>query len=263
MAEERRLTTVEEDIAGNLNTSFLKILALILMLMDHLGATLLTGIPELRIIGRMAFPLYAWCLVVGSVKTRSPLRYGLRLLLMAVVSQPLYMMALNHTWADMNILFTLLIALIAIQGIRCKRMGSQFWVPALCCIAMGVLKVDYGWKGVAFIVVLYLARESRSGLCAAYLAYALFWGASSSAVRSLFGIPLPFASMGGLGMVLNAFFHLQGMVWLSLPLIAGQTHVQIRLPKWLGYGLYPLHLILLILLKLMNGYTFSALMRGF
>lgn len=264
MTETRKLCTAhQEAIAGNMDTSFLKVLALILMLIDHLGASLLTGIPELRIIGRMAFPLYAWCLVVGSVKTRSPLRYGVRLLALAVISQPLYMMALNHTWADMNILFTLLIALIAIQGIRMKRMGSQFWVPALCYLAMGYLKVDYGWKGVTFILLLYLARGSRSGLCATYLAYSLFWGASSSAVRSIFGIDLPFVALPGIGAVLSAFFRLQGMVWLSLPLILCSTKSDLRLPKWVGYGLYPMHLILLIVLKLMNGATFAMLLRGF
>jgi len=263
MTEELQRKIPGEQIAGNLDTSFLKVLALVLMLIDHLGAAIFTSIPEMRIIGRMALPLYAWCLVVGSVKTHSRLRYGLRLLITAVISQPLYMMALNHTWADMNILFTLLIALIAIQGIRAKWMGSQFWVPALCYVVTGFLRVDYGWKGITFIILLYLARESRSGLCATFLAYSLFWGSSSSMVRDFFGITLPFTSMGELGTVLGAFFRLQGMVWLSLPLIACHTHFHLRLPKWLGYGLYPLHLILLIVLKILKGYSLSMLLIGF
>lgn len=261
--DSREIPVSTEKIGGNPDTAFLKLLALALMLIDHLGATLLPKIPELRIIGRMAFPLYAWCLVVGSVKTRSPLRYGLRLLVMAVVSQPLYMMALNHTWANMNILFTLLIALVAIQGIRVNRYGSAFWVPALCFFALSYLKVDYGWKGVAFIIVLYLARERRSGLCAAFLAYSLFWGSTSSVVRSFLGIDLAFSKLGELGTVLGSFFRLQGMIWLALPLIACTTHTHLRMPKWLGYGLYPLHLVLLIILKLLNGYTLQTLMNGF
>ena len=252
-----------ERLAGNMDTSFLKALALVLMLTDHLGATLFRNIGELRIIGRMAFPLYAWCLVVGSVKTRSPLRYGLRLLVMAIVSQPLYMMALNHTWADMNILFTLLIALIAIQGIRVSRFGSQFWVPALCFAALTFLKVDYGWKGVLFIILLYLSRESRSAICGVFLAYALFWGSTSSVVRGFFGITLPFSALGELGTVLSAFFRLQGMVWLALPLVVCSTDTAFKMPKWLGYGLYPMHLVLLILLKLLCGYTLPMLMNGF
>lgn len=263
MQEKQLLTANDERIGGNLDTGFLKALALVLMLIDHLGASLFPGILEMRIIGRIAFPLYAWCLVVGSVKTRSPLRYGLRLLMMAVISQPLYMMALNHTWADMNILFTLVIALAAIQGIRAKWYGSQFWAPTLCYLALGFLKVDYGWKGITFIFLLYLARESRSGLIATILAYSLYWGSTSSPIRNLLGYALPFEAMGGLGVALKPFFNLQGMVWLALPLIAGETKSQLRLPKWLGYGLYPMHLILLILLKLMNGFTLQMLMRGF
>lgn len=252
-----------EQIAGNMDTSFLKILALFLMLIDHLGASLFPRIPELRIIGRMAFPLYAWCLVVGSVMTRNPLKYGLRLLVLAVISQPLYMMALNHEWAECNILFTLLIALIAIQGIRAKWMGSQIWAPAFCYVLLGLIQVDYGWRGLTFILLLYLVRESKSGLNTAYLAYALFWGASSSVVKQIFGYPLTFLEWPGIGQLFAAFFRLQGMVWLSLPLIAGRTQTHLRIPKWMGYGLYPAHLILLIILKLMNGYSFSMLTYGF
>ena len=263
MTAARYSPVSKESIAGNMDTSFFKVLALLLMFIDHIGASLLPGIPELRVVGRMAFPLYAWCLVVGSVKTSSPWRYILRLLLLAVISQPLYMMALNHTWTDMNILFTLAIALTAIQGIRAKWMGSQFWVPVLCYLALGYLNVDYGWKGVTFILLLYFARESRSGLFAAYMAYALYWGASSSSVRSLFGIPLSFTQLPGIGQLLSALFKLQGMVWLSLPLILIDTKTNVKLPKWFGYSLYPLHLVVLIVLKLMNGATFAMLLIGF
>ena len=102
-----KLRPAKETIAGNQDTSFLKLLALVLMLVDHLGAAIYPHIGELRIIGRMAFPLYAWCLVVGCVKTRCLPKYALRTLGLAVISQPLYMMALNHSWSDFNILFTL------------------------------------------------------------------------------------------------------------------------------------------------------------
>lgn len=240
-----------ETIQGNTDTSLLKLLALVFMLIDHIGARVFTGIPELRIIGRMAFPLYAWCLVVGSVKTSSPARYVLRMLLMAVISQPLYMMGLQHTYQELNILFTLTVALIAIFGIRQKFLLSQIWAPALCYLLLGYIQVDYGWKGLTFILILYLARESRGGLIAAYLAYALFWGTSSTAVVSIFGWKLPFLTWDGLKQPLSAFFKLQGMVWLSLPLIVIPMKSGLKMPKWLGYALYPLHLVVLIILRLL------------
>lgn len=240
-----------ETLAGNLDTSLLKLLALIFMLIDHIGARVLTGVPELRMIGRMAFPLYAWCLVVGSVKTSNPARYILRMLVMAVISQPLYMMGLQHTYQELNILFTLTIALVAIWGIRQKFCLSQFWAPILCYVLLGFIQVDYGWKGLTFILVLYLVRESRSGLIVAFLAYALYWGTSSSAVTEIFGWKLPFLRWEGIKQPLQAFFKLQGMVWLSLPLIAIPMNNGFKMPKWLGYALYPMHLVLLIVLRLL------------
>ena len=262
-AKESTLVCTQNEIAGNTNTSFLKVLSLVFMLIDHLGASVFPKVMELRIIGRMAFPLYAWCLVVGSVKTRSPVRYTGRLLLAALLSQPLYMMALNHTWKDMNILFTLSIASVAIQTLRMKKWGSQYWGPVLCYVMLTMLKVDYGWKGLTFILLMYVARENLGGLCATFLAYALFWGSSSSPVRAVLGYNIPFIYTQGVGEAISALFRLQGMVWLSLPLIAMKTNVNIKLPKWLGYSLYPIHLVLLIIIKLMNGTEFAFLFRGF
>lgn len=259
----QRQSLGQESLAGNADTSFLKLLALAFMLVDHVGAALYPGIQELRMLGRIAFPLYAWCLVVGSVKTRSPFRYGMRLLGLALVSQPLYMLALSHQWTDGNILFGLCIALIAIQGIRASRFGSEIWVPALCYLLLGFYKVDYGWRGLTFILVLYAARQTRAGLGAAFVAYSLFWGSSSYAVTTVLGYPLRFLQWPGIGPVLSAFFRMQGMVWLALPLILIPTHTKIRLPKWLGYGLYPLHLIVLIVCRLMHGATWSMLLQGF
>ena len=240
-----------ETLAGNMDTSLLKLLALIFMLIDHIGARVLTSVPELRIIGRMAFPLYAWCLVVGSVKTSDPARYILRMLMLAVISQPLYMMGLQHSYQELNILFTLTIALAAIWGIRQKFCFSHIWAPILCYVLLGFIQVDYGWKGLTFILVLYLARESRSGLIAAFLAYALYWGTSSSAVTEIFGWKLPFLRWEGIKQPLQAFFKLQGMVWLSLPLIAIPMNSGYKMPKWLSYALYPMHLVLLIVLRLL------------
>ena len=239
----------ELSLAGNKDTSFLKILALCFMAVDHLGAAVFPSIPELRVIGRIAFPLYAWCLVVGSEKTRNILRYGCRLLLLGAISQPLYMIALSHPWTSLNILFTLLIGLIAIGGIQKKWMGSQLWVPILCYLLLGYIHVDYGWRGLTFILVLYGARKTRSGLVAAYLAFALFWGGTSGPVNQFFTIPFPFLNWPATNAVTSALFRMQGMIWLSLPLIALPTRTGLRMPQWLGYALYPMHLVVLIALK--------------
>ena len=215
-------------------------------------------------LGRIALPLYAWCLIVGNVKTRHPLRYFGRLLLLAVLSQPLYMMALSHSWRHLNILFLLALATAAIQSIRLRRFGSQFWGPALCYLVLGFCEIDYGWRGLTFILLLYLARESRGGLAAAFLGYALFWGSNTQLVSTFLGFNLSFLRWPGLGEPLSAFFHLQTLAWLALPLILARTDSGLKMPKWLGYGLYPLHLVLLIVLRLIfGGATWAGIISCF
>ena len=56
----------------------LKILACLTMLLDHIGAVFVRGY-TLRIIGRIAFPIYCFLLVEGVLHTKNPRRYGLRL----------------------------------------------------------------------------------------------------------------------------------------------------------------------------------------
>jgi hypothetical protein len=70
-------------------------------------------------------------------------------------------------------------------------------------------------------------------------------------VRSIFGLELSFTSLPGIGQLLQPLFRLQGMVWLSLPLIAIPMHSGYRMPKWLSYALYPMHLVVLIVLRLL------------
>lgn len=234
----------EGEIAGNLDTSLLKALALAFMLCDHLGKMLFPNVPEMRILGRVAFPLYAWCLVVGACGTRDPLRYFLRILLLGVVSQPLYMLALNHRWSSLNILFSLSVSLAGLTAMRLRWRGSQWWGPILCLLIPCLLTIDYGWRGVLFVFVLYLARGDRGALGAAFIAYALFWGASSSPVSQAFGVTFPWTRVPWLNGLLAPFFRLQGMAWLALPLILWPKKSRTPLPAWLGYAAYPAHLLL-------------------
>ena len=88
---------------GNRSTGILKLIALYFMLIDHLGAAVFTWIPELRIIGRIAFPIYCWCLVVGFHYSRSMLKYLSRILLTGILVQPLYAHVLNHRIASDNL----------------------------------------------------------------------------------------------------------------------------------------------------------------
>ena len=83
-------------VRTNQNTTLIKLLACVFMAIDHAGKMLFPGVPELRYIGRLAFPLFAYCIAVGAVYTRNPLRYLSRIAALALISQPLYALALGH-----------------------------------------------------------------------------------------------------------------------------------------------------------------------
>ena len=236
------------EIGGSTSTGILKILALVFMFCDHAGKMLLPGVQEMRVLGRVAFPLYCWCLVVGFHYTRSVPKYMLRILLIGLISQPLYMAALNHTWREPNIFLTLLIGLAALWALREKRCGSHIWGPVIALALAVLLKCDYGWRGVLLIILLYAARESRASLAAVMLAFCLYWGSSSTLVNDFFGLTLKPIMVTPISDLLQPWMRLQGLAILSLPLMLIPLP-EIRMPRWLGYALYPLHLVVLLLLE--------------
>ena len=235
-------------LAGNTATGWLKILALIFMFCDHAGKMLLPGVLEMRMLGRIAFPLYCWCMVVGFHYTRSVPKYLLRVVLIGLVSQPLYMWGLNHTWREPNIFLTLAIALCALWGMREKKFLSHIWAPVLALAAAVVLGCDYGWRGVLLVMLLYAARNSRGAIAAVMIAFCLYWGSTSITVTEFFGLklsglPSPFGTLAA------PWLRLQGLAIFALPLMLVRIPRKwdIKLPTALSYAIYPAHLAVLII----------------
>lgn len=242
-------------LGGNTNTSLIKIIALVFMFIDHAGKMCFPAIAEMRLLGRIAFPLYCWCLVVGACHTRSMGRYALRIALIGLLSQPLYMVALNHTYNQYNIFLTLLLALMGLWGLKEKRFLSHIWAPVLALAAAQLLGVDYGWRGVMLVFLLYAARERTSAIAAVMIAFCLYWGGSSASMTSFFGLSVNPLTRSQLGSLISPFLKLQTLALLSLPFMLIPMKLRLKLPTWLGYALYPLHLVLLIVLEGLMGKT--------
>ena len=96
-----------------LNNNALKIIAVISMFVDHLGFIIFPNAIFLRVIGRVAFPIFAFCVAERLHYTKSRKKYVLTLLLFALISQIPYYFIFN-TFFKFNVLFTFLIAIIVI-----------------------------------------------------------------------------------------------------------------------------------------------------
>lgn len=166
-----------------LSGSWLKVLAVLSMLLDHLAAFCWRDLPALqtvlfsvghraitpyfflRLVGRIAFPIFAFLIVEGFVHTRSRKRYGWNLALFALISELPWNLVHSGTWhyAGQNVFFTLLLgylglcALEAFQEEKGKLLGALLGL----LVASIVLRADYGCSGYGFILLLYVLRENK------------------------------------------------------------------------------------------------------
>ncbi len=227
--------------------STLKLIAIISMLIDHIGATILLRLLVVygiagneglyntytifRLIGRIAFPIFCFLVVEGFLHTRNVKKYLGRMLLLAFISEIPFDLAFYDTpfaWVHQNVFFTLFLGLLAIWGIKViedqkqwsifKRAIIGFLAVAGCVAGATLLKTDYYLLGVIIIVIIYLFRKTKTlavGIgCAALMTPTAFFAL----------IPVHF------------YNYKRG---LSL--------------KWVFYLFYPVHLIVLYLIVLAMG----------
>ncbi|MBR5109016.1 MAG: hypothetical protein IK099_02380 [Clostridia bacterium] len=248
------ITPVLPKTGGNENKTFVKIIAVVSMLVDHIGVVFFPNVSEMRLLGRIAFPLFAWGVVTGAEYTRNIWKYALRILIVGVISQPCYMFALNHKAYELNVFATLLLGLLGIAGIRENRFGSRFWGPALAILASCAVKVDYGYQGVLLILLLYGSRKSPGSIASMMIAYCLYWGFGTTPLQQVFGLPV-IRQVSFLPQGTKLFNHIaQIQFWsiLALPVILLPMRSRkegLHLPTWLGYTFYPAHLLIIAVIR--------------
>jgi len=218
-------------IDSNLDTNFLKIIGIFSMLIDHLGKIFFPDVIFMQTIGRIAFPLFAYCVVVGSLYTSDIKKYALRLAIFAVLSQPIYALALNRTWSSLNIFFSLLIGLLTIYALKEKKwlLFSAFIIVSLCA------NLNYGIYGILLMIIFYLFRHqiTLSAITA-----------NSLLISHFFIITPPDFYINKIGL------NIQGFAILSIPLIYTHTNFNVKINKYLFYIFYPAHLLIFYLIKL-------------
>lgn len=186
---------------SGISGSTIKIIAMVSMLIDHIAATILqdyivnTNVVDaygndsagswitlyyvMRLIGRIAFPIYAFLLVEGYSHTRNKWRYLLRLIGFAFVSEIPFDLAfvINDEavrmgkimdFSSQNVFFTLAVGLlVVILADMVNKTELNRIVKCMVCLmilAAGallayVLKTDYALYGVVAIFIIYMLRK--------------------------------------------------------------------------------------------------------
>ena len=151
-----------------MNSFRLKLLAVITMLIDHIGCCLFPDERYLRMIGRLSFPIYCFLLVEGFYHTRNAKKYLLRLLLFAFLSEIPYNLAFYNSVfsaARQNVFWTLSLGLLMLILMnRYKSSIIQMIILGLAVLLAWFFKTDYRYYGIFMIYAFYLFRfEPQSG----------------------------------------------------------------------------------------------------
>lgn len=232
-------TEDQPQLQTNLDTDFLKLVAVVSMLIDHVGNVFFPETGVYRWIGRLAFPIFCYCMTVGLLYTHNIKQYFFRLGLFALISQPCYILALHpyDFWAQFsnwNILFTLFLSLLGMYGWK----EHKWWMFILAFLVLSLWNFDYSTTGILLMLIFYLCRNHPAIGAVFYL---------------LLLIPPMFHPYPNdprnltLGTVtLDWTF---AVVFAAL-LIFPRTHTGIKIPRYFFYVFYPAHLLLIALVRL-------------
>lgn len=230
-----------------LNAAHLRLLALGLMLLDHVWALFMPGGYQwMTYLGRIAFPIFAFQIAEGYTHTSNFRRYAVRLLVFGLVSEiPFNLMYASTVFYPFhqNVMFTLLLGLLAVRALdKGQEAGSlKGWMTVAaqvlgCCLLALVGMTDYGITGVLTVVAFYVFRKGRFaklGQIVVLLLLHMVFFKGLYVELSLFGQVLELQT--------------QGFALLALPLIwlyNGEKGGG-RALQYGSYVFYPLHMLVL------------------
>ncbi|MDQ0896330.1 MULTISPECIES: TraX family protein [unclassified Paenibacillus] len=201
-------------------------LAMITMIIDHIGYVWFPNIPDWRIIGRIAFPIYAFGVARGMSFTRDPQKYIFRLLFLAVISQLPYSLLFKNESINVIAAFTIIVfALYRVEAAE-KLREKLFWFIG-AGLLLDISGTDYGSYALLLVAIYRYTR-----------------GFEAIFLHILINIFAWFA------------FHMPLQVWSIIPTLAlawvplskAEISPKFKVPSWLWRSFYPVHLMMLWLL---------------
>ncbi|MBQ9984244.1 MAG: hypothetical protein IJP29_06600 [Lachnospiraceae bacterium] len=155
---------MEHNSFGFMNSFTLKMIAIITMVIDHVGYIIFPELTILRYIGRVSFPIFCFLIVEGFFHTRSHLNYLIRLIVFALLSEVPFDLAFHNTpfyWESQNVFVTLALGLFAIFCLEELNNRKIFILPLILIGVFALLShCDYGIGGVLLICIFYLTKQT-------------------------------------------------------------------------------------------------------
>ena len=244
-----------------MSSFIIKIIAIISMLFDHTNDVFIGHLSVFNLIGRIAFPLYSFQLVVGYTYTHNIKKYISRMFIFALISQIPYSIFIHiytGTYFELNIFFTLATSLICMYILSSKNINIylKLLYISICLIIAYYLKFDYSIFGILyplFVFVFYpfqekfgknrfLLSENTNKNSIIKLLFFIAGTLTLSIVKYVKLIPL-ISTSWFIGLVLFTFIPAIIMIFFN-----GKKGPSL---KYIFYIFYPAHLLLLELIYLL------------
>ena len=200
------------------SAEILKIIGITSMVVDHVGLFLFPGLIQLRIIGRLALPIFASGIANGFKHTSNLKAYLGRLFLVGIIVQ--LPVAYFTDYDLLNIMFTFIWGLLFLYCYKKK----WYFLSLLVLISTFIIEIDYGYYGILLIFIFYLFKKKSHILIFASLATLVF--ALHTWIYQIFLI---------FGVLLVLYFPYKSF--------------SISLPRYFFYWFYPIHLIILLVIR--------------
>lgn len=214
----------------------LKLIGILTMTVDHVGVIFYPDVHIFRIIGRLAFPIFAFLISEGYRKTSDITDYMGRILVFAFFSQLAFNIAFSSS--SLNILFTFALALYAIYIYEKKGNLAYVFIIAL---AAELLHTDYGAYGVFLVFIFHKFHEDFKEM-AKYIALITFFYALNNIIVAYFTV-----DMFNFDLLLS--YGIQVFALPSLVFIYYYNQERGLSAKYLFYIFYPGHMLFLYYLK--------------
>ena len=237
-----------------LSSSALKIIAMACMLCDHIWATVAPGFEEtlwLTMVGRIAFPIFAFQIAEGFRRTTNARDYTRRLFRMALITEiPFNLMTgggLINPFHQ-NVLFTFWLSVLILRRLEsCKEQTLRYVLNVVIFALIGyvagtVLFLDYYGYGVLMVLLFYVCRDLPCGWIGELV------GMAYINVHLMKGLSVP-VMLGSIEWMLPV----QGLALLALIpiwLYNGEKGRYYSVVKPVCYWFYPVHILILALIAM-------------
>lgn len=239
----------EKSVSFEITSFGLHIMAMAIMLIDHLGATVISSAGDwMTCLGRIAFPIFAFMTVEGFFHTSSRKNYALRLLVFALISEIPFNLMMGGSFLypmHQNVLWSFLISLGLMQLNEMAKKKGKWYLRLLTGIGTFILgtlvgmisSVDYMHFGIWMTLTFYFLRGRKWWI---FLLQAIILFFINDEVG---GVAYEFMLFGN-----TVFFSKQWLALLALVpiwLYKGKQGHHSKAFKYFCYGFYPVHILII------------------